>query len=145
MQCSFVFQYRKPFFVHCISSDFRNTIKKPVHTRLNSHTTKSINHKWLMPLSGTHKLFANNPQNAGTPTNLRVVHIDLVLLRDQRPIATVNATLQPSHALPQSQRVLLASKSAQHLEEQLHTIGEPLAARRLHADRDLFGQIGGRR
>lgn len=37
--------------------------------------------------------------------------------------------------------MLLAPKTAQHLEGHLHAVAEPLAALRLHADRNLLGQL----
>lgn len=76
---------------------------------------------------------------------LRVVHVDLVAVRYRRPIALVDALLQPTHAVPQPQRVLLAAEAAQHLERNLDAVAQPLAAGRLHADGDLFGRLDDRR
>lgn len=51
--------------------------------------------------------------------------------------------LQSPDAVPQLQRVLLTAEAAQHLEQHTDAVAQLLAARRLYADRNLAGPIGG--
>lgn len=76
-----------------------------------------------------------------TETHLCVVNINLILSRYQFAILHVYFRLQFAHTVPEAQRMLLTTKTAQHLEVHLHSIAQLLAALCLHADRYLLGQL----